>query len=307
MSEAPRGGVVIGRFMPPHAGHEYLIRFASGFTRDLTVFLCTLAHEPIPGELRFAWMARLFPDVHLVHITEEIPNASRSSEGAHAIWARAIRERLDHDPRYVFASEEYGRDLAAALGAQFVPVDPQRDVFPISAGMIRENPMAQWRYIPNVVRPYFARKVVLVQADDGLMRSLAAEYETHYATDYPEYVTELDLHGPVIESPVELARAQAASESALLERVNRVLFTPVDPLLTLARAGRSQDELADAATNLLADFPYLEPSLVVSTEELPASYRAVAADHGWNVEICPDGETAASTIRTRVDSWLTKT
>jgi len=127
--------------MPPHQGHCYLIEFAKNFTSDLTVFVCTLHDEPIPGDLRCRWMRELFPTVRIVHIPEEIPQEYRSADGAQEIWAAAILHHLDAAPEYVFASEEYGADLAAALGAVFVPVDPRRSLFPISAAMIRADPM----------------------------------------------------------------------------------------------------------------------------------------------------------------------
>ena len=153
------GGVIIGRFMPPHHGHSYLIDFARNFTADLTVFVCTLPSEPIRGDLRYRWMRELFPTVRMVHITEEIPGAARSSDGAQDIWASAILQHLESAPEYVFASEEYGVGLAAALGARFVPVDPRRSLFPISAAMIRSDPLAHWEYIPANVRPYFVCRV----------------------------------------------------------------------------------------------------------------------------------------------------
>ena len=160
-------GVIIGRFMPPHAGHQYLVDFGRNLCDRLTVLVCTLSSEPIPGELRYRWMQELFPDVHMVHITEEIPEASKDSPTAIPIWAETVRAYLSATPTYVFASEDYGAPLAAELGARFVPVDPARRQFPVSATMIRENPLANWDYIPEPVRPYFLRRVSVVESRGG--------------------------------------------------------------------------------------------------------------------------------------------
>ena len=298
--EDSRGGVIIGRFMPLHAGHEYLIRFARAYCTEVTVFVCTLASEPIPGDLRFAWMSRLFPDVNLVHVTEEIPQASRSQAGASRIWADAMRSRIDHDPRYVFASEEYGTDLAHALGAEFVPVDPQRSVFPVSAGMIREDPFAHWRYIPPPVRPYFAKKVVVHDASGALVPELARRWHTVHATDYAAYARSLELHHSHPRRADELARAQAASEAALLESANRVLFAPTDAAHILVSAGASEAETDRALDRLAADHATLAPALVVAAEPVPEAYRRAVERLGWRFEEAGDAEQA----RSRVDAYL---
>src|SRR5262249_9084139 len=71
----PRAGIglVIGKFMPPHRGHQYLIEAARSRVERLTVLLFTKPGEPIPGDLRYAWMTRLFPDVPILLITDDGP------------------------------------------------------------------------------------------------------------------------------------------------------------------------------------------------------------------------------------------
>ncbi|NBF40361.1 MAG: adenylyltransferase/cytidyltransferase family protein [Spirochaetes bacterium] len=242
-------GVIIGRFMPPHAGHQYLVDFGRNMCDRLTVLVCTLSAEPIPGELRYRWMQELFPDVHMVHITEEIPEASKDSPTAIPIWAETVRAYLEAAPTYVFASEDYGAPLAAELGARFVPVDPARRQFPVSATMIRENPLANWDYIPEPVRPYFLRRVSVVEpggagagnagaggagaagrdAGASLAQRLAAHYRTLYVSDYGAFWER--TMGEI--GPGELSLVQAAQqavEDSLARRASRVLFCESDAL-----------------------------------------------------------------------------
>lgn len=49
----PKRGFVLGRFMPPHAGHAYLCEFGSSYVEQLTILVCSLPDDPIPGALRF--------------------------------------------------------------------------------------------------------------------------------------------------------------------------------------------------------------------------------------------------------------
>ena len=256
--------------MPPHTGHQYLVQFAQSYATHLDLFVCSLASEPIPGGLRFAWMNELFPSANVIHITEEIPEASRDQEGAEQIWARSLRGRMDHDPAYVFASESYGLALAAALGAEFVPVDPQRSVFPVSAGMIRDDPFAYWDFIPGAVRPYFARRVVVLGPHDEaveLCQRLATRYRTVAASDYAAFAERADFAVPVITTRADIARGQQASEDALLRNANRFLFSPADPLLV---AGESE------STGSTRTAPYL----VVALAEVPDWYREQTTAQG---------------------------
>ena len=284
-------GVIIGRFMPPHAGHQYLVDFGRNLCDRLTVLVCTLSSEPIPGELRYRWMQELFPDVHMVHITEEIPEASKDSPTAIPIWAETVRAYLSTTPTYIFASEDYGAPLAAELGARFVPVDPARRQFPVSATMIRENPLANWDYIPEPVRPYFLRRVSVVESRGGrtaiaggpggasgpggpesygsaggvgsggapgrdpgpsMAQRLAAHYQTLYVSDYGRFWE--DTVGPIGEEDLPLVqRAQLAMENSLARRASRVLFCESDALQIAVRRGFAAEEPGDYDVTLLVE------------------------------------------------------
>lgn len=224
--------------MPPHNGHRYLIDFAAGCVDRLSVLVCTLSHEPIDGELRFDWVRKMFPYANVVHITEENPSARKGSPDSYKIWARGITESVGSDIDFVFASEDYGHRLAGELGAVYVPVDPARNAFPVSATMIRRNPMGSWRFIPAMVRPYFVRRVyVLSEAageGDPLLEHLADHYRTVSVGDYVAYHAGRLGEGAI--SPEFAVRAQIAAEDALALQANRVLFSAGDRVHAWIRA-----------------------------------------------------------------------
>lgn len=218
-------GVIIGRFMPPHRGHQYLVEFAHNFVDDLYVLVCTLSAEPIPGELRYNWMKELFPRDHIIHITEEIPEASRGAPNAEQIWAQSVREAVREPIHHVFASETYGSPLAEALGATFVPVDPAREIFPVSASLIRQDPYTHWSYIPEPVRPYFTRRVAVVTGSEALRpatRLLAKHFDTVFVNDYRRFLRAGGV-ADRLDTP-ERRRAQDAAEEALARHARRLLF-----------------------------------------------------------------------------------
>lgn len=117
--------MLLGKFLPPHRGHAYMIRFARQMVDELTVQVCTSVREPIPGHLRYAWMRDYFGGVRVIHNDDENPlEPAEDPEHFWDIWRNSLLARMEAPPDYVFASETYGHRLAEELGAQFVPVDP---------------------------------------------------------------------------------------------------------------------------------------------------------------------------------------
>jgi NadR type nicotinamide-nucleotide adenylyltransferase len=229
-SHTPTRGVVIGRFMPPHYGHLYLVNFARSYCDELTVLVCTLPNEPIPGSLRYSWMKELFPGVQMVHITEAVPEARKDVPGSTGIWADTIRSHVSGPISFVFASEQYGIQLASDLGATFIAVDPSRTQFPVSATDIRTSPMRYWKYIPEPVRPYFLKRVQIISESDGFAHAVAQHFETLFVPAYQIFWEK--YHNRSIE-PSDLSiilRAQHASEAALARQAGRVLIIATSAL-----------------------------------------------------------------------------
>ena len=60
--------------------------FAGRYVDRLTIVVCTLRREPIPGELRYRWMRDLFPFDHVVHPTDELPQALAEPPDFWPLW-----------------------------------------------------------------------------------------------------------------------------------------------------------------------------------------------------------------------------
>jgi NadR type nicotinamide-nucleotide adenylyltransferase len=228
--------MVLGKFLPPHAGHVYLCEVARRWVDELTIVVGTLAREPIPGDLRFAWMRELFPFDRVVHLTDENPQDPSEHPEFWSIWKASLERVLPSPPDLVFASEAYGEALARVLGARFVPVDPARGVVPISGTAIRTDPMRHWGHLPRCVRPHFVRRVSIVGPESTgkttLARALADRFATVWVPEWARGV--LERRGGSLDGLDwgEIVRGQIASEEALARDANRVLVCDTDPLAT---------------------------------------------------------------------------
>lgn len=232
----PTTGLVLGKFMPPHAGHLLLVEFARRRVDELTVVVGSLRSEPIPGTVRVAWMKHLFPGVRVVHLTDENPQLPHEHPDFWEIWRTSLLGVLPSPPDYVVAAEPYGDTLAKVLGARFIPAPGGRTVIPVSGTEIRADPMTHWRWIPRCVRPHFVKRLCVFGPESTGKSTLALRLARHLDTVcVPEYArTHLEARGGscTFEDMEPIARGQVATEEALALEANRVLVTDTDVLAT---------------------------------------------------------------------------
>jgi len=231
-----RRGLVLGKFLPPHLGHLFLVEFARHHVERLTVVVGTLAREPIPGALRFAWMRELCPDVDVVHLTDENPQEPAEHPDFWRIWHDSLMRVLPEPPDLVFASETYGYKLAEVLGAELVMADLARTIVPVSGTAVRRDPFAHWRFLPRCVRPYFTRRVCVFGPESSgkttLARALAAQLGTVMVPEYARGYLEA-RGGQLAPGDFDrIARGQLACEEALARDAERVLVCDTDLLTT---------------------------------------------------------------------------
>jgi HTH-type transcriptional repressor of NAD biosynthesis genes len=229
-------GFLLGKFLPPHQGHVFLAEFARRHCDSLTILVCSLARDPIPGALRFAWMRELFPDCRVIPFTEDVPQEPAEHEDFWTIW-RAIVQTAHPEPiDYVYASEAYGARLAAETGARFVPVDPLRAAVPITGRAMLADPFAHWAFMPAPVRPYFVKSVCVFGPESTGKSMLAERLARRFGTIcVPEYGrTYTDAFGTECppEAFIAIARGHLAATAACARQANRLLVLDTDPVLT---------------------------------------------------------------------------
>lgn len=232
-----RHGFVLGKFMPPHAGHVHLCETARQLVDRLTILVCWLPDDPVPGPLRLQWMKQLFPDCRVLGHDAVVPQAPEESPDFWPIWRGIVRAAHPEPIDMVFAGEDYGLRLAQEVGAAFTPVAPR--LYPgLSGAAVRADPWGHWDLIPPVVRPYFARTICLHGPESTGKSTLSAPLAAHFGTLWvPEYGrAHCELYGTDLDDSglLAIARAQTAMTRAALPWCNRRLVVDTDALTTAA-------------------------------------------------------------------------
>lgn len=246
-------GMFGGKFLPcPHMGHVYAMIRASTMVDELHVILSyDEEHEQklyagskiphIPYRVRLRWWSQLTKDMPHVHVhaiyEQQTGDISDWARGAEAIKA-AIRKPIDT----VFSSEHAYTDIFAHLypDAQHVLIDANRIAYPISGTKLRtDGVLKHWHMLPEIVKPYFAKKVVIVGTEScgksTLVRNLANLYNTTFVEEWGRtYYERLgDCENiTLLEDYPEIAFEHKYHEKTQAAKANRVLFIDTEAIVT---------------------------------------------------------------------------
>lgn len=258
-----KNGLVLGKFMPPHKGHEYLFRFAKQYCENLTIVVDCLKEQTISPELRKSWIEELITDVNVVALDEYMPQAPEEMENFWDFWKEKLYQ-VAGKPDVLIASMDYGWELAKHLGCDFIPLDMTRQSIPISATEIRDNPLKNWDFIIEIARGHFMKKICFIGPESTgkstLAKKLAQEFKTVYIPEYAEAI--IRKQGDFFEHNVkEVAFAQMRTEIALERMVNRIMFCDSDIITTMVWSeelfNKIDTELDNIATSQKYDMTFL--------------------------------------------------
>lgn len=179
-----KNGLIIGKFMPLHRGHCFLIDMALAMCDNLYIFICSRKEESISGIFRLHCLQTQYPQAKIYHITKEIKDAHANNPEAPQIWSKEIYRIIDCiSIDYVFASEDYGKVFAQHLGANFIMVDPQRTIVPVSGATVRANLYQNWEYLASSVKPYLV-KIIGIRGNKDLVFSFVKQLGALYCAPY---------------------------------------------------------------------------------------------------------------------------
>lgn len=241
-------GMVLGKFYPPHNGHLYLIEEAIKQCYRVTIFLCTQPSESIDADIRYNWMSDIIQkkgwDVTFIHIKDELPQHPDplDLDNFYDIWCNEVNSRV-HDLDVVFTSEKYGDEFAEYLGVEHVLIDLPRLTHSVSVTSIRSNPIENWEHIPDVVKPYFKKKIVIVGPESTGKTILTNKLAKYFGGDIiREYGREFTNNKPATKMNIKDFETIAEIHKSKIDDVitngdNPLIFIDTEAITTYLFGG----------------------------------------------------------------------
>ena len=259
-------GLVVGKFSPLHAGHEYLINHALSRCRQLLIL--SYSNPELPGmdaERRRCWLTLRFPSANSLVLDEERLQEMAGAQGLADAPPLPRNDASDHAQREfvlwvclnffqrtvdaVFTSESYGDGFAAHLQAGFsrarqaphtvahVCLDPARQRFPVSGTALRASPGQLGRWVAPCINADLVRRVCLLGGESSgkstLAQALATALDTCHVAEYGRELWEQQAGRLEEADMLRIARTQVAHEDRAAADASDWLVCDTSPLTTL--------------------------------------------------------------------------
>lgn len=278
-------GITFGGYCPMHTGHLDLIMRAKKENDLCYVIVCGYENEPRADEIgltlkrRYSLVKQMFKDdeqikVFMVNDTDLGIDESMS-ESNWDIWLRCVEEQVERFEETIedklagvtkytwyVGEESYVDSLNKRKYDEFISnafciidevVHVKRSINPISATMIRENPVKYWNKIAWPFRQYFSTNILITgTASEGkstLTRDIATyfglPYSEEYGRTYMEYYGKDDTDLTVTDFQQFLIEQRRDTQKKIESSGNPgVVISDTDNLVTLMYAKAYVDDPA---------------------------------------------------------------
>jgi len=237
-------GFLLGKFMPPHAGHVQLWTTASELVDALTILVCWLPDDPIPGPVRLQWVKELAPNARVIGHGGVAPQAPGDSPDFWPVWREIVREAHPEPIDLLFAGETYGAELARQVGGRFMALGgrvmnaDRGGLGGVSATAIRDDPWKHWRWLPGPVRAFYGKTICLHGVESTGKSVLAERLSVRFgAVGVAEYGRiHCEVHGTdcTRDDLLLIGRVQHAAIEAAKPWGRGLAIADTDALMTAA-------------------------------------------------------------------------
>jgi len=249
-------GMFVMKAIPLHLGHVHAINLAAAQCDDLCVVLCYSKHDddyfnsmrldPIPYKQRYKWLLEIYQDIPHVHILTHCEDGIPDYPNGWKEWSNSIKllfKKYGRFPNKWFSSEICDKENAEKFftETEFILIDPERKETPISGTKIRKDGIYKyWEFLPGVVRPFFAKRVVLIGTESTgkstLTKLLAKKFNTSWTDEYGrEFIKKFCFgHESLLAfgDYAKIAQRHKMYEEEALRSANKVTFIDTEAMVT---------------------------------------------------------------------------
>jgi len=231
-------GLTLGKFAPLHKGHEHVIETMIREMDEAIVVIYDTPLTPIPLQIRAGWIKKLYPEVTVIEAWDG------PTGNPHDIEYEKLEEQFilsllgDKKITAFYSSEYYGEHVSEALGCTDRRIDEAREIIPVSATVIRENPFKHRQYTSDIVyRDLIIKAVFLGSVSTGkstITESLAKRYNTTFASEYGrDYWEEHQVDRRLsLEAFNEIALGHIEREEEAFLSANKYCFIDTNAITT---------------------------------------------------------------------------